>query len=578
MGKRIPQHFIEDILAQTDIVELIQARVKLTKRGQNYLACCPFHNEKNPSFTVSQTKQFFHCFGCSANGNAIGFLMDYDHMDFVDAVTELANRQGIDIPFETSSAESKQYQDSYKLLNEISVFYQQQLREAKNAIQYLKSRGLTGQTAKEFSIGYAQEEWDGLLNHYKSTPELQSGLLDNGLIIQKESGRCFDRFRHRIMFPIRNVKGNVIGFGGRTITDEQPKYMNSPETKLFHKGDELYGLYEALKKNRDLPHIMIVEGYMDVIALHQHGLTATVATLGTATNIKHLQKLLRYTSQIIFCFDGDKAGKQAAWKALTQSLPSLRDGIQIKFLYLPEGDDPDSLIQRIGQKGYEQRLQSALPISEVFFNHLQQEFPVSSPDTKAVFAKKASEYLNHMPEGLLKDLFYEQLAKHLRIFVKDLTSLQSQPAAKRKNSTRKTQQLLSPAFQAISLLLKEPRLVLELTQQDHIEDIILPGVPLLNTLISLLKENAGLSTGALLTRFDAPEDQNIISTLAARDLTIPASGVISEFKGAIRRIIEQQDDQLKEALIQKAKISNLSPDDKKQLISLITKSQLSKQP
>ncbi len=571
---RIPQSFLQDLIARTDIVELIQARVKLTKRGQNYQGLCPFHNEKSPSFTVSEIKQFYHCFGCGANGNAISFLIAYDRMDFLDAVEELAAKHGLEVPKSKSSSHDIQssHLEDYTLLEKISQYYQQNLRKAPNAINYLKSRGLSGHTAKRFAIGYATDSWDDLTDTLATNEQEKQRLFNNGLLVKKDSGRVFNRFRNRIMFPIRDTRGRVIAFGGRVLNNDQPKYMNSPETPLFHKSKELYGLYEALQQNRKLEQILIVEGYMDVVSLQQQGVTNAVATLGTASNPGHLQKLLRHTQEIIFCFDGDNAGRQAAWKALIMSLPILRDGINIRFIFLPEGDDPDSLIQRIGQQGFLQRLEKALPLNQVFFDHLKEEIPLNSPANKASFAKQAATHLNTMPNGLFKELLLEELASTLHVYKNDLNQLATKTTfTKEPLPNKKTGRLVSPAYHACNLLLCEPKLALEASELDNLTSTDLPGTKLLITLVQHLKSNPQQTVGELLTQWEDEDEKRRISELAARELSIPLTGMLSEFKGAIARLLEQSDNALAEQLIEKAKTTELSQEEKKLLQKLLTK-------
>lgn len=571
MTGRIPQNFIQDVLERTDIVELIQARVQLTKRGANYQARCPFHEEKTPSFTVSQDKQFYYCFGCGAHGNAIGFLMAFDRMEFLDALKHLASHLGMEVPqTDTQKSKADGTQDFYPLLEKVSQYYQQQLRNAQQAIHYLKSRGLDGHTAKRFAIGFAPAQWENLLPNLGHQAKTKADLLTNGLLIKKNQ-RAYDRFRNRIMFPIRDVRGRVIAFGGRTIGDDLPKYMNSPETPIFHKSSELYGLYEARQQNKDLKRIVIVEGYMDVVSLHQHGITYAVATLGTATNPRHLQKLLRYTNEVIFCFDGDNAGRNAAWKALTMSLPMMRDGIHIRFLFLSQGEDPDSLIQKIGHEKFEHLLDHAESLSDVFFNHLKNEISIHSLDSKAHFAKEASTYLNTMPEGLFRQLLFDELGKLLHIEANELTDLLSN--SKTTTPTQHTlrgDQVLPPAYLAIALLLQQPNLAHGIDDLTDLNDIQAPGILLLLKLISILQKQPKLSTGHLLSICQSADDQQWIAQLAARKLPIADEGLALELKGALDRLREQHQDRLAQQLIKKAESSGLTPEEKKKLHQLLT--------
>jgi len=577
MQKRIPKATIQDILSRTDIVELIQSRVAIVKKGQNYSSRCPFHEEKTPSFTVSSPKQFYYCFGCGAHGNAIGFLMAYDRMEFIDAITYLAEQTGIDISLETSTQADGQHQhlkDLYPLMERIANYYKNVLRNAPLAIQYLKSRGLTGQTAKDFGIGYAPPEWETLTKQLQCDGKQQQQMSTTGMLIRKDSGKTYDRFRSRIMFPIRDVRGRVIAFGGRSLGDDTPKYLNSPETPIFHKGNELYGLYEARQKNRTLHRILIVEGYMDVISLAQHGISYAVATLGTATNVKHVQKLLRYTEEIIFCFDGDRAGQQAAWKALTINLPILRDGIHIRFLFLPKDEDPDSLVRTIGKDAFEKRIQQAQSLSTVLFESLEQQIPLDSPDAKARFAHRALQLINTMPMGIFRQLMSQQLADRCHLPVDKLERLAFTPseAPRRPASKRPTSQqgrVLAPAQLASTLLILYPYLAEKVTNLAVLEMVDAPGKSMLLQLIQCLKKRPDITTGQLLAEWENPEERQSIAKLAAHPLPISEDGVEAEFLGAIARLEERHTYQRLQQLINKAKSTDLSPTEKQQLQSLL---------
>lgn len=574
MSNRIPQEFINNVIARTDIVELIEARIKIIKKGQNYLGLCPFHNEKSPSFTVSAQKQFYHCFGCGANGNAISFLMQYDHMDFLDAVDYLSGQLGLEVPQGEGKSSTPTHQDDFKLLEETCKFYQQQLRESVAAIDYLKSRGLTGQIAKQFQLGFAPQKWDSLIRHTASTPDSLTPLIRTGLVIQKEPqqnshSKTYDRFRNRIMFPIRDQRGRVIAFGGRALGDDTPKYLNSPETPLFHKSQELYGLYEVLQHDAHPKRIVITEGYMDVIALHQYGLKNAVATLGTATNPKHLQKVFRYTNEVVFCFDGDNAGQNAAWKALTVNLPAMHDGIQLRFMFLPEKDDPDSLIRRIGLEGFLQRLDRAKPLSEVFFELIQQEVTIDSPDSKAQYAKLATRYLNQMPKGLFRELMLKQLAKRLNVYVSDLASFEQKSFSPRK-PTATANSPMSPTQKAISLLLQQPKLCFECDLDTLTQQIAVPGMSLLIKLVKALQQQNSRSVGELINLCEQETEKHEVAALAAYQHPFPDEGMLAEFHGAIKRLAELYQESLTNTLIEKAKNQPLTPDEKKKLALLLT--------
>ncbi len=420
MAGLIPQGFIDDLLNRTDIVEVVGARVQLKKAGKNYTARCPFHNEKTPSFSVSPDKQFYYCFGCGAGGNALGFVMDHDHLDFPQAVEELAKRAGLEVPREEGGRSSgpRQPSDSplYALLTAASDFYRHALKQhptRKAAVEYLKGRGLTGEIARDFGLGFAPPGWDNLLKHMGGDSLQQKHMIDAGLLIENaDTGKRYDRFRDRVMFPIRDSRGRIIAFGGRVLGDDKPKYLNSPETPVFHKGQELYGLFEARKHNRNLDEIMVVEGYMDVIALAQQGLRNAVATLGTATSEEHIRRLFRLVPNILFCFDGDQAGRKAAWRALEATLSGLEDGRRARFLFLPEGEDPDSLVRKEGTDAFQARItQHAQPLADYFFQQLTQEADPTSLEGKAHLATLAAPLIERIPGANLKVLMRQRLAE-----------------------------------------------------------------------------------------------------------------------------------------------------------------------
>lgn len=420
MAGLIPQGFIDDLLNRTDIVDVVSSRVQLKKSGKNFTACCPFHKEKTPSFSVSPDKQFYYCFGCGAGGNALGFIMDHDNLDFPQAVEELAKAAGLEVPKEQGSRGQKPRQpvDSplYPLLAAAADYYRGALKQhatRKAAVDYLKKRGLSGEIARDFSLGYAPPGWDNLLKHLNSDNLQQKAMIDAGLLIENaETGKRYDRFRDRVMFPIRDSRGRVIAFGGRVLGDDKPKYLNSPETPVFHKGQELYGLYEARKFNRNLDEIIVVEGYMDVIALAQQGLRNAVATLGTATSEEHLKRLFRVVPNVLFCFDGDQAGRKAAWRALEATLSSLQDGRRARFLFLPEGEDPDTLVRAEGTDAFRARInQHAQPLADYFFEQLTREADPRSLEGKAHLATLAAPLVEKVPGANLRALMRQRLSE-----------------------------------------------------------------------------------------------------------------------------------------------------------------------
>ena len=426
MAGLIPQTFIDDLLDRVDIVDVVNSRVQLKKAGKNYKACCPFHEEKSPSFTVAQDKQFYYCFGCGAGGNALGFVMEFDRLDFLPAVELLAKNAGMEIPREAAPDRkvTKQKDNLFSTLTESDKYYRQQLRshpEAKTAVDYLKARGLSGKIAAQFGVGYAPPGWDNLLKNAGGTDEKNQLLDQSGMIIVKpEEKKQYDRFRHRIMFPIRDQRGRTIGFGGRVLDDSTPKYLNSPETPVFHKGRELYGLYEARQTLKEIPCLIMVEGYMDVIALAQYGIANSVATLGTALTENHLQKLFRYTSELVFCFDGDNAGRRAAARSLEIALPEMRDGVSAKFLFLPDGEDPDSMVRQLGTTAFQEQVQKAQPLSEFLFEQLSEGIDSSTADGKARLSKVCAPQINRIPQGVFRQLMLEELSRRTGISADNL--------------------------------------------------------------------------------------------------------------------------------------------------------------
>lgn len=574
MSNPIPQSFLDEVLARTDIVEIIETRVQLRKTGSNYAALCPFHHEKTPSFTVSPTKQFYYCFGCSAHGNAISFLMQFDRLEFMDAVELLANKVGLPIPQQTSNEKAVSYQHYFSLLEQVNKFYQTQLKKSEKAITYLKSRGISGQIAKHFNLGYAPEGWENLPQHFVNDIKIIKDLIATGMLIKKDNQQCYDRFRARITFPIRDIRGRVIAFGGRTLGNDLPKYLNSPETAIFHKGSELYGLYEARQANHNLAKIIIVEGYMDVIALAQHDILYAVATLGTATSQKHLQRLFRYSNHIIFCFDGDNAGKQAAWRALEITLPLMHDGLQISFMFLPDNEDPDSYVRKYGKVIFEEQITKALPLSEFFFQHLMEQLNIQTPDGKAKLAALAKQLLNKIPQGIFQGLMLDQLAKRIGI---DAQKLSSSLNMTLENSTDsyvtkpipKTNILRSPIKMAIILLLKQPSLAKEINNLDFLKTFKNAGAEILLKLLEILKQQPQLTTGMLLEHWRDQKIAAYLAKLAAYEHPVPSEGLKEEFLGALKRIADMSREQDIQQLLTKARAQTLTQAEKEQLQKLL---------
>ena len=539
MAGRIPQQFIDDLLNRVDIVEVVDSRVPLKKKGKEYMACCPFHSEKTPSFTVSQNKQFYHCFGCKANGSAIGFLMEYEHLSFPEAIEELARSQGIEVPYEGGQrpdpATKKAQTDLYELMQETDKHFQLQLRQhpqAQKAVNYLKERGLSGEIAKDFGIGFAPDSWDELLKSLGTTPEKEKALVTTGMLIKKDNGKCYDRFRNRIMFPIRDRRGRCIAFGGRILpsdtsnTDkEAAKYLNSPETPLFHKGRELYGLYEVRQALRDIPRLMVVEGYMDVVALAQFGVRYAVATLGTATTPDHLQRLFQLTSEVVFCFDGDRAGKDAAWRALQTCLPEMRDGRETRFMFLPEGEDPDSYIRKIGKEAFEAELKQASTFSEYLFKQLTDEADISGIGGRAKLVEKARPMLSQMPDGIYRKLMFEQLEKLGRVELSQpgagsATTNSARRGRTARQSAASSKTSMSPVRKAITLLVYQPGVAQawfnsNSNKASELAKLDLPGMELLLEVLEILRNSPDLSTSALIERWRETPTANHLAKLAS---------------------------------------------------------------
>ncbi len=583
MAGRIPQSFIDELIARADIVEVINARVPLTKKGREYTACCPFHNEKTPSFTVSESKQFYHCFGCGAHGTAIGFLMEYEHLDFVDAIETLAAEYHIEVPREESADTGSQARDAkqplYDVLDQAANLYQQQLRLSEKAIHYLKQRGLSGEIAKRYKLGYAPDSWNFLLDKLGSNPSNIRNLKATGLLIEKSSSKRYDRFRDRIMFPILDRRGRVIAFGGRIIDEGEPKYLNSPETTIFHKGYELYGFYEARQAVRNLQRILVVEGYMDVVALAQNGIDYAVASLGTATTKDQIQKLYRSVAEVIFCYDGDLAGHKAAWRALENTLPILRDGLSAKFLFLPDGEDPDSMVRKEGREAFESRLANATPLSDFLFDNLLQRIDTSSMDGKASLAKTARPLLAALPESIFRDLMYQRLSELVGVSENKLKDTQatSQPASKQPVSTSRTRQnreIRQNALRdAIALLLQHPELAGEITVPDYFASASIQGFSLLHALYQTIISCPDILSSALLERWRDDKDFEILQKLMQRNVfgTDEKTAQIAVFKDAIQSLNMKYRDARFEILENKLKQGGLNPAELEEYKSLLAR-------
>ncbi len=541
---RIPQSFIDELLNRIDIVDVIDARVPLKKAGSNYKACCPFHTEKTPSFTVSQTKQFYHCFGCGAHGTAISFLMEYEHLDFVDAIEDLAQQAGLEVEREQGSGRPPQRDDNlYDIMQQAGAWYKQQLRshpQAERAVQYLKQRGMSGEIAAEFGVGYAPPGWDNLIKALGTDEASRRQLARAGMTIEHDNKGPYDRFRDRIMIPITDRRGRIIAFGGRILStqDEQgPKYLNSPETPIFHKGRELYGLYEARKAIRNPQKLMVVEGYMDVLALAQYGIRYAVATLGTATTKEHLETLFRVAPRLIFCFDGDRAGREAAWRALENALPVMHEGREAAFLFLPEGEDPDSLVRDEGREAFEQRVDQAMPLSRFLLEHMAQQVDLTTKDGCSRMVALAKPHLNKVPDKVFRHMLFDQLAHMVNMKTEQLERLADhQPAAEQRTPRAGAPARAgknTPIRQAINLILQKPQLAVNSPPCEFLQQLDLPGAQLLHDLLEIVRNDPHLNTAALLERWrDKPEHIHL-SRLAENQLPGDDQGLESELHDII---------------------------------------------
>ena len=523
MAGRIPQEFLDRLLGRVDLVEIVNTRVPLRRAGREFMACCPFHAEKTPSFSVSPRKQFYHCFGCGAHGNAIGFLMAYERLEFPDAVEELARAAGLDLPQTPGGESGPSLKPLLEWIARADRFFRQQLREhplRQRAVDYLRQRGLTGQIANTFGIGYAPPGWENLTQALREAGASFDDLIAAGLTGRDEQGRPRDRFRDRIIFPIRDRRGRVIAFGGRALDgDTAPKYLNSPETPLFHKGSELYGLYEARAHNRQLQRLLVVEGYMDVVALAQHDIAYAVATLGTATTAEHVERLFRSVSDLVFCFDGDRAGRAAAWRALEVALPFLRDGRQAGFLFLPEGEDPDTLVRGEGRAAFERRLEHATPLADYLFAELRAQVDPDTLAGRARLAQLARPLLEKLPDGSFRDLMDERLRQEAQVANTRLRPPASTVASPADRNLRLTR---TPLRKAIALLLYRPELARQTTDDPlALSDDGEPGVKLLANVIAVLRANPQLTTAALLERYRDTREGAILERLAAWEPGVP---------------------------------------------------------
>jgi DNA primase len=619
---RIPQHFIDELVARTDIIEVIGSRVQLKRAGREYKACCPFHDEKTPSFWVSPAKQFYHCFGCGAHGTALGFVMDYDHLGFIEAVEELAARAGLEVPREAGAAAGpvNPHDEVYVALERAALYFRQCLNSDARARDYVQRRGIDADSVQKFGIGYAAPRWDGLLERYGTTDDERQVLLRAGLVIERQpadgttaagsepASRArtserghYDRFRDRVMFPIRDVRGRTIGFGGRVLDQGEPKYLNSPETELFHKGRELYGLYEARQATRSLQRLLVVEGYMDVVSLHQAGITYAVATLGTATTPEHLQRIFRLVGEVVFCFDGDRAGRAAAWRALENAVGEVKQGRQVRFLFLPDGHDPDTLVREEGAAAFEARLASALPLSEYLIRELSSRVETGSVDGRARLVELARPLVRRIPSDVYRELLVGQLAEVVGIPAARLGALLGSGAegangssadagGGRESSTGRSsassvggrRPALSGASaggrgnlvrQAVTLLVHYPGSAQAVGAQqiEAVSSIERPGIDLLSELLTQLREDPPASTAAVLERWRERPELSSLAKLAAAPCLVPdEAGAAAELKSALERLIREESPARRlDELLAKARDAELDGTEKQELQELL---------
>jgi len=543
----IPQEFIQSLLARVDIVDVVDRHVKLKKAGSNYSACCPFHTEKTPSFTVSPSKQFYHCFGCGAHGNAIGFLMEYQGLAYPEAIRSLAETVGMTVP--ETRAKQERTPEAPALaarMMDALTYYRAELKKSRAAIDYLKGRGVSGEIAARYGLGFAPEGWQNLESVFSDYSAAQ--LKDTGLVIDSDGGdggekrsRRYDRFRNRVMFPILDSRGNVIGFGGRVIGEGEPKYLNSPETPLFEKGRELYGLYQSRRAIRDANEVVVVEGYMDVVALAQHGVENAVATLGTATTPFHLGKLLRLADNVVFCFDGDAAGRKAAWRALEVSLPVLTDGKVVRFLFLPAEDDPDTFVRREGADGFRAALARAKPLSQFLFDELTSRVDMASAEGRARFVAEAKPLIAQIAAPALGAMLRNRMAELARLTPEEIATLMPQPApaARRVSAPVRTSRrtVARPESRLLGLVLHRLDLVAgidELAMQAAGAD-----TAALRAVVELVRAQPGIRLGQVSAYFEGSEHYPAIESALADPLLAEADDPEFDAAGEAADLMEK---------------------------------------
>jgi len=576
MAGLISLDLIDDLVARADVVEVIGRRIQLKKAGREFKACCPFHDEKTPSFTVSPNKGFYHCFGCGAHGTAVGFLMEFDHMSFVEAIESLAGSMGVDVPRDESDKPARRYDELFSLMAEVEKGWQQGLRNNPSAVDYLKNRGIDGATAQRFGIGFAADGWSAVLDKHGKSDEAIDRLLAAGLIIRKDNGRHYDRFRERIMFPIRDTRGRCIGFGGRTMGDGEPKYLNSPETVLFHKGRELYGLWEARQALRKIDQLVVVEGYMDVVARARHGVDFSVATLGTATTEEHLNRLFRLSDDVAFCFDGDRAGEKAAWRALETALPHIREGRQVHFVFLPDGHDPDTFVNEFGADAFIKAVDDGVALSDYLIGELASRVDLETVDGKARLAELAKPLVAKVPQGVYRELLMGSLAERIGLttekLIRSMGGANGQAAIRKGTSFGSRNTLLtgkpSVVRRAITLLLSHPDAGSKL-DVELLAGVSRPGIDLLHQLIETVQEEPNITTAGLLERWRHDEEGRHLGKLAAVEMPSDEDfDPAAELHDCLAQLATAGRRARVDLLIEKQRVNNLSDEERAELRSL----------
>ena len=564
----IPREFIDMLIARADIVSVINQRVPLKKAGSNYKACCPFHDEKTPSFTVSEPKQFYYCFGCNASGSVLDFLMNYERLEFVEAIEALAQIEGLEVPYESRSQKSEATIKRQKNLLEVTsmaeAFYRQQLRvssDKERAVNYLQKRGISGDDAKKFGIGFAPEGWNGLLTELKKHDIPENELLEAGLLSESDNHRRYDRFRDRIMFPIRNRKGDTIGFGGRILDQGEPKYLNSPETPIFKKGEEVYGLYELRKYCRDYNEIIVVEGYMDVVMLSHYGIENSVATLGTAVGRRQIELLLRYTSKIVFCFDGDRAGRGAAHKAMDESFSVLTAGKEVSFLFLPEGEDPDSYVKTHGKEAFQNLVDQAAPLSQFLFEAAESDVNMNSFEGRSQFLEIAGEKINSMRDIPLRDFLRAELGRRANL----AENLLNRYVKEGRSSNTRRQVNFSSGQSLVEriliLLLNAPILARTLQGLHFLLESEDRQQNLLYEVIAAIKDYQNLETAAqIIHHFEEESWGNWLRNLAMQELIIDDALQEEELKDLMQQLAKGESP-LKKVLAKLQNNESLTPEE-----------------